>query len=247
MMYRRLARNFIKNGYFPTDEITLARILNALTPAPAGNMAIFDPTAGEGIALAECKAHLGAEHTRSYGIEIDEERAYHAKTLLDDCIHGNLMDCVMDRHSFGLLFFNPPYGDLSTDQTGESVRTMGRERLEKSMYRRVCGLVQPNGVMVMIVPHYALDKGFAQTLSGHWRQVRIFSRRSKNTNRLYFSVFAARRTRPKPRPCISNCSISVREDCRWTCRKSGRRLHTSCQPHPCRALRCDYIRWMLNS
>ena len=174
MMYRRLARNFIKNGYFPTDEVTLARILNALTPAPAGNMAIFDPTAGEGIALAECKAHLGAEHTRSYGIEIDEERAYHAKTLLDDCIHGNLMDCVMDRHSFGLLFFNPPYGDLSTDHTGESVRTMGRERLEKSMYRRVCGLVQPNGVMVMIVPHYALDKGFAKTLSGHWRQVRIF-------------------------------------------------------------------------
>ena len=121
MMFQRLARNFIKNGYFPTDEVTLALILKALTPAPAGNMAIFDPTAGEGVALAECKAHLGTEHTRSYGIEIDEERAYHAKTLLDDCIHGNLMDCVVDRHSFGLLFFNPPYGDLSTDHTGGSV------------------------------------------------------------------------------------------------------------------------------
>jgi hypothetical protein len=89
-------------------------------------------------------------------------------------IHGDLMDCVIDRHSFGLLFFNPPYGDLSADHTGESNRMSGRERLEKSMYRRVCGLVQPGGVMVMIVPTYALDKSFAQTLSGHWRRVRVF-------------------------------------------------------------------------
>lgn len=174
MMFQRLARNFVKNGYFPTDAVTLARILNALTPTLEGSMAIFDPTAGEGVALAECQQHLGRERTRAYGIEIDEERAYHAKTLLDDCIHGDLMDCVIDRHSFGLLFFNPPYGDLSADKTGESTRTAGRERLEKSMYRRVCGLVQPGGVMVMIIPHYALDKGFANILSGHWRRVQVF-------------------------------------------------------------------------
>ncbi len=174
MMFQRLARNFIKNGYFPTDAVTLARILNVLAPASEGTMAIFDPTAGEGVALAECQQHLGQDRTRSYGIEIDEGRAYHAKTLLSDCIHGNLMDCVIARQSFGLMVFNPPYGDLTSDKTGESTRTMGRERLEKSMYRRVCGLVQSDGVMVMIVPRYALDKDFAKVLSRHWRRVQVF-------------------------------------------------------------------------
>ncbi|PMR73989.1 hypothetical protein C1H69_15055 [Billgrantia endophytica] len=33
LMFPRLARNFIKNGYFPTDEPTLERCLNALVPA----------------------------------------------------------------------------------------------------------------------------------------------------------------------------------------------------------------------
>ena len=31
LMFPRLARNFVKNGYFPTDEPTLERALNALT------------------------------------------------------------------------------------------------------------------------------------------------------------------------------------------------------------------------
>ncbi len=42
----------IKFGYFPTDSETLQRILNALVPAETGTMTLFDPTAGEGVALA---------------------------------------------------------------------------------------------------------------------------------------------------------------------------------------------------
>jgi hypothetical protein len=41
-MFPRLARNFIKNGYFPTDEPTLERVLSALAPSP-GSMCILDP------------------------------------------------------------------------------------------------------------------------------------------------------------------------------------------------------------
>ena len=33
LMFPRLARNFVKNGYFPTDEPTLERALAALAPA----------------------------------------------------------------------------------------------------------------------------------------------------------------------------------------------------------------------
>ncbi|MCA6950696.1 class I SAM-dependent methyltransferase, partial [Pseudomonas aeruginosa] len=53
LMFPRLARNFARNGYFPTDEVTLERALQALAPAPSGRMRICDPCAGEGVALAE--------------------------------------------------------------------------------------------------------------------------------------------------------------------------------------------------
>ncbi|EMR0711643.1 class I SAM-dependent methyltransferase, partial [Pseudomonas aeruginosa] len=49
LMFPRLARNFARNGYFPTDEVTLERALQALTPAPSGRMRICDPCAGEGV------------------------------------------------------------------------------------------------------------------------------------------------------------------------------------------------------
>jgi len=47
LMFPRLARNFVKNGYFPTDEPTLERALAALAPTD-GPMCILDPCAGEG-------------------------------------------------------------------------------------------------------------------------------------------------------------------------------------------------------
>ena len=60
LMFPRLARNFVKNGYFPTDEPTLERALNALMPSD-GPMCILDPCAGEGVAIAEAAHALGRE------------------------------------------------------------------------------------------------------------------------------------------------------------------------------------------
>ena len=60
LMFPRLARNFVKNGYFPTDEPTLERALAALAPAD-GPMCILDPCAGEGVAIAEAAHALGRE------------------------------------------------------------------------------------------------------------------------------------------------------------------------------------------
>lgn len=34
LMFPRLARNFARNGYYPTDETTLERTLQALAPLP---------------------------------------------------------------------------------------------------------------------------------------------------------------------------------------------------------------------
>ncbi|HET9642745.1 MAG TPA: DUF6094 domain-containing protein, partial [Burkholderiaceae bacterium] len=123
LLFTRLAHNYIKNGYFPTDEVTLQRILQALEPA-GPVMRALDPCCGEGTALAEIRRHLAEEGGRveSFGVEIDKERAWHAKSLLDRVIHADIHDVVISPRSMGLLFLNPPYGYGVADSTNPAER-----------------------------------------------------------------------------------------------------------------------------
>lgn len=177
LMFPRLARNFIKNGYFPTDDATIARTLSALLPTDDGQMRILDPCAGEGVALAECKHHLGKDRVVAYGIEYDAERAWHAKTVLDHCIHGDFNGCAVSYGSFGLLWLNPPYGDMLKDHEGHGANGLFKEsrpRLEKHFYQRSHGLLQVGGVMVLIVPSTSLDKQLSGWIATHFREVKVF-------------------------------------------------------------------------
>jgi tRNA1(Val) A37 N6-methylase TrmN6 len=65
------------------------------------------------------------------GIEIDQERAYHAKSMtnLETIVHGNLSDCYIAQRQFGLLFLNPPYGDILADKANLS-EDSGKQRYE---------------------------------------------------------------------------------------------------------------------
>ncbi|MFP5304648.1 MAG: DUF6094 domain-containing protein [Gammaproteobacteria bacterium] len=174
LMFQRLARNFIKNGYFPTDADTTQRVLQALAPHPVGEPRILDPCCGEGIALAETKHHLDAQRCTAYGVEYDEERAWHAKTLLDHCIHGDLQDCMLGRRQFGLLWLNPPYGDLVTDRQGVREAQGGRKRLEKIFYQHSSPCLQYGGILVLILPAYSLDRELAGWIATHFDRVRVF-------------------------------------------------------------------------
>lgn len=174
LMFPRLARNFIKNGYFPTDEPTLERALSALVPSD-GPMCILDPCAGEGAAIAEASHALGRERVRAFAVEYDAERARHARGLVDRCIHGDLMDMMISRQSFGLLWLNPPYGDLSKDANGNiGYQGHGRARLEKLFYQRALPLLQYGGVLVFIVPSYVLDTELVGWLTRHFADLRIY-------------------------------------------------------------------------
>lgn len=174
LIFPRLAQNFIKNGYFPTDEITLSRILPALDVA-AGKVRILDPCCGEGVALAEVRHHLSecGALVSALGVEFDGERAWHAKEMLDRVIHGDINDVFMTARGAGLLFLNPPYGDVVSDKAGTGDKTT-RERLEKIFYRKALGWVQFGGVMVLIVPSYVLDSEFSAAISRNFDRVRAF-------------------------------------------------------------------------
>jgi len=179
LMFQQLAHNFVKNGYYPTDSATIEKVVNVLQPCKTGTMRIIDPCAGEGIALAECRYVLHhpeqMQTVETFGVEYNQERSVQAKQLLDRCLYGDFQDTIITPRSFGLLWINPPYGDLVTDkgQTSE-LPTKGKKRLEKLFYQRSARLLQYGGVMVLIVPHYTLDQEFRKWIAAGFDNIGIF-------------------------------------------------------------------------
>ncbi|MBN0070625.1 class I SAM-dependent methyltransferase, partial [Pseudomonas aeruginosa] len=101
------------------------------------------------------------------------ERARHARGLVDHCLHADLMDTMISKQSFGLLWLNPPYGDLSKDVNGNiGYQGQGRARLEKLFYQRSLSLLQYGGVLVFIVPGYVLDAELVGWLTRHYTDLR---------------------------------------------------------------------------
>lgn len=192
LMFPRLARNFIKNGYFPTDESTVERVLTALRPA-SEPMCILDPCAGEGVAIAEAAHALGRDKVRAFAVEYDAERAAHARQLIDRCLHGDLMDTIISRQAFGLLWLNPPYGDLVSDKVGR-YQGHGRARLEKLFYQRSLPLLQYEGILVFIIPAYTLDQELVGWLTRHFTDLRAHQAVDRNFKQI---VILGRRVRQR--------------------------------------------------
>ncbi|GKT17372.1 class I SAM-dependent methyltransferase [Acidovorax sp. SUPP2522] len=206
LMFPRLARNFAKNGYFPTDEPTLERALKALAPAPA-RMSIIDPCAGEGVAIAEAAHALGRSQVSAYAVEFDGERASHARGLVDHCLHSDLMDTLVSRQSFGLLWLNPPYGDLSRSADGDiGYQGQGRARLEKLFYQRSLPLLQYGGVLVFIIPSHVLDAELVGWLTRHFTGLRIY--RAVETQYKQVVIFG---TRVRQRDLLADAARPARQ------------------------------------
>jgi hypothetical protein len=180
LVFSRVAHNHVKNGYFPTDEVTMQRILGALEPCSQATR-ILDPCCGEGTALANLQVHLASDGAAvtSLGVEFDAERAWHAKSMLSRCLHADAHDVVISPRSCGLLFLNPPYGLGVADQAGRQGQTdltgSGKtERMEHQFLKLTASNLVLGGVLVLIVPHYAVDAEMATYLGRHFRSLRAF-------------------------------------------------------------------------
>ena len=176
LMFQRLAQNFIKKGFYPTDEGTINGILKLLKAPKQGHIRLLDPCCGEGSALAEVAHALNHNNIscETYGIEIDNERAWHSKSILNRVIHGDLEDCIIGKRQFSLMFFNPPYGDLVSDQVGYSEKSQGRARLEKSFYQKTIQLLQFGGIGITIIPFYTLDKQLSGWIARHYTDIQVY-------------------------------------------------------------------------
>lgn len=199
LMFPRLAQNFAKNGYFPTDEVTIERTLSALQPAPSGKIRIIDPCAGEGVALAECAYALDRKRIEAFAVEYDYERAEHARTLADRTLRSDLMDTVITRQAFGLLWLNPPYGDLPRTLEGNSYQGNGRKRLEKLFYQKSIPLLQYGGILAFIIPNYTLDDELSGWIANHFTDVRVFAAPEQQFKQVViFGVKTKRNDRSSP-------------------------------------------------
>lgn len=181
LMFTRLAHNFIKNGYFPTDDKTLEGVIAALEPSD-GQVRLLDPCCGEGSALADLahglKLKAQAEGLESeletYGVEFDKERAWHAKSILQRVIHSDIHDVVIKPRSVNLLYLNPPYGFGLKDEGGGPVEDRKAERLERTFLKKTVPFLSIGGVLIYVVPYYALDDEIRSYLARHFTQVQFF-------------------------------------------------------------------------
>jgi len=175
IMFPRLARNYVKNGYFPTDLATIQTVSESLITPTHEFSRIIDPCAGEGAALAELnKALCSNDSICSYGVEFDEERAGCLREVVDYSLHSDLMDTVISPRSFSLLWLNPPYGDLVNDHSGSfTYEGKGKKRLEKLFYQRTIGYLQWGGVLIYIIPHYVLDVELVTWLTNHFENIQV--------------------------------------------------------------------------
>ena len=210
LMFQRLAHNFIKNGYFPTDEVTLARI-NAHLDVGASKVRIYDPCCGEGTALAELKHHLtqcGAT-AQAIGVEFDSERAWHAKGLLDTAIHADVHDVMVSQRSMGLLLLNPPYGAVVSDKAALNERDSS-DRLEKVFARHTFQSLQFGGDLVLIVPIYVIDTEFASLIARNFTKVRIYMAPEQRFKQCV--IFGVKRRSDSPDPALVKRLVAANQN-----------------------------------
>lgn len=184
LLFSRLANNYVKAGYFPTDEDTLSRVISALAPtSKSGTLRLLDPCCGTGAALADIAHGLSDLPTSRHlvdtlGVEFDPERAWQSKKLLTRVLHADIHDVVVKPRSVSLLFLNPPYGFGVSDAANLDRNNLDAkekaERLERTFLKKTAATLMPGGVLVYIVPFYALDEEIRTYLARNFKDVRFF-------------------------------------------------------------------------
>ncbi len=154
----RLA-SIAKAGYYPTPERVTEWIARYVRPSNGAGGKLLDPCCGEGNAAATVAAVCELE---SYGVELDLERANVASLQLDHVIADDIDMVKIAREAFELLWLNPPYDVVQG------------KRLEHKFLTHCTQFLAPNGLLVYIVPQYAINAKIAGYLARWYHTLRAF-------------------------------------------------------------------------
>ncbi len=150
----------LKMGYYPLPEsegVKLRSLLSYADPA-----SVIDPCVGQGTAL-----HLVTSDAsvRSYGIELDAERARIASSKGIETIQGNTFDAIAKPESFSLLYLNPPYDS--------EIGSIANRRMEAVFLEHTYRWLVKEGVLVLVIPFERLND-CAGLLSSHFATLSVF-------------------------------------------------------------------------
>jgi SAM-dependent methyltransferase len=155
-------------GYYPTPDVVAQRIGRALTRAGIGVIRTLDPCCGEGTALVLATKDL-AEPVERYGIELNQARAMAAKEKLTRVLRADLRSTRIANGAFGLVHLNPPYDFSVRTQLDEAA-----ERLELHFLQASLRYLQPQGILVYLIPERRLESRIASLLAYHLEAVQVF-------------------------------------------------------------------------
>jgi hypothetical protein len=156
----------IKMGYYPTPLSVVDRVRCFLV-FPEDNVNFLDPCCGEGLAL---KNLVKGANATTYGIELDDYRAEQAKDNLDHVLKGSYEDARISNAAFSCLFLNPPYDwDAATESDEDN-----SERKERTFLKGTVRYLQPEGLLIYIVPQKGVSRDIAKILSYRFEDFNVF-------------------------------------------------------------------------
>lgn len=155
-------------GYYPTPLSVIPHLAALLDVGPCHTF--LDPCAGDGEAVMSLIRELRIEKARLYAVELEKTRHDVLKREASqmfgwgrsDVLHGDAFSAVFDGDGAGLLYLNPPY-DLDPEHG----------RLEEKFLLRFTDALTSKGVLVFLVPFYAL-KASAKTLATNYENLQCY-------------------------------------------------------------------------
>jgi len=153
-----------KSGYYPTPFGVMENIRKIIRIQPGAR--VIDTCCGDGEALRQVTRE--ARDVKTYGIELNTERAQAASFKLTDVICCDaIVEARASWNSFGMLWLNPPY-DWAAGDTDQD-----KERLEVRFLKHHHYYLQDRGVLIYIVPFKILKK-IAGFLANRLENLRVF-------------------------------------------------------------------------
>jgi len=183
--------SILKAGFFPTPSLVTEIIRSFLQPDTHLFTRMLDPCCGTGVPLADIAGNF--PNSKTFGIELDRNRAHQAKFVLDKAIPGDFFRIRVPNNSFNLIFLNPPYQN-SGDQD---------QRLEHKFLLESRKYLMPGGVLVLIIPQHRLIKLSARHLAAWYTDFQIFKFPGKTYDQFkQIVLFAVRKAEAIVDPAI---------------------------------------------
>lgn len=170
LMHPRVAHNYAKQGYYPTDDGTL-RGIDHLLARSEQPLKFLDPCCGCGDALVYLARGERFPFATCYGIEDDVERAALARQKIRQLLQGDALDSKVTTGAADVLFLNPPYGwSLRDSEAGEK-----SEKLEHRFLRHFYPALHAGGLLIYIVPEYSVDKDCLGWLQARFEDIGVWA------------------------------------------------------------------------